>query len=211
MILPKLKLTLLLITALSRVNAIDPHDDRIRIKLANSEKRQLKSSSYDELEATIENKYKSWTSLGGSIQLEFNYNDQFNVNYHLHDLPKYCDTCYFSIMDEESCDKYFNEDDHYHKDYVTPFSNDLTGLISDKNGDAIGAFIDVDNGNSAYKNTCKAAVIWAEVEGRSSKSGKRGKRGLVSTGEKINRRTGSKKMRVVGCGLLKRKGYHYDC
>ncbi len=38
MILPKLQFTLLLITALSSVNAIDPHDDRIRIKLANTEK-----------------------------------------------------------------------------------------------------------------------------------------------------------------------------
>lgn len=203
MMLSKLQL-LFIIASLLGGNARDLHD-----RPANTKKRELRSSSYDELEATIEYKNKSWRSVGGSIQLEFNDDDQFNVNYNLHDLPDYCDTCYFAIMDVKSCDASFDEDDHFHKDYVTPFSIDLTGFISDKNGDTLGAFVDVDNDYSGYKNKCKAAVIWAEVEGKSSKSGKRG---LASrTGGKVIRRTGGKQMRVIGCGLLKRKGYHDDC
>ncbi len=56
-----------------------------------------------------------WENVVGSIQLTFNDDDGlFDLPYHVHDLPGYCDTCLIAlVVDKGSCDDDLQMDDQY--------------------------------------------------------------------------------------------------
>ncbi len=173
---------------------------------------------WTELVADLANKHEKMENVAGSIQLEFNDDGDFDVSFHVHDLPGYCDTCYIALVNKDSCDGELLVDDHHfdgsqrkrmldHRSeeveeeeaMTDPFDKDTgtTKVVSDVYGDAVGGILKLNNGYDKHQNHCKVAVVWAEVEEEVVVS-KRSKPSKSAKSEKgIRRRTHETRMEKV--------------